>query len=69
MTTNTRRQAIFHHLIKTHKPGPQLRIRPIVANKGSPTEDSVAPQQDPEPLAEGRVLTRTQLRLADGGDR
>jgi len=30
--------ASFHYLIKTHKAGPLLKIRPIVANKGSPTE-------------------------------
>ena len=30
--------ASFHHVIKTHKPGPELKIRPIVASRGSPTE-------------------------------
>jgi hypothetical protein len=30
--------ATFHHMIKTHKPGPELRIRPIVASRSSPTE-------------------------------
>ena len=37
MATTTR-LATFHHLIKTHKSGPQLKIRPIVASRGSPTE-------------------------------
>jgi hypothetical protein len=37
VSSNTR-LATFHHLIKTHKPGPHLRIRPIVASRGSPTE-------------------------------
>ena len=37
VATNTR-LAAFHHLIKTHKPGPLLKIRPIIANKGGPTE-------------------------------
>ena len=30
--------ASFHHVLKTHKPGPHLKIRPIVASRGSPTE-------------------------------
>ena len=37
VSTSTR-LATFHHLVKTHKPGPQLRIRPIVASRGGPTE-------------------------------
>ena len=37
VASNTR-LATFHHLLKTHKPGPQLKIRPIVASRGSPTE-------------------------------
>ena len=37
VATNTR-LASFHHLIKTHKPGPELKIRPIVANRDGPTE-------------------------------
>ena len=28
----------FHHLLKTHKPGPEKKIRPIVASRGGPTE-------------------------------
>ena len=36
--TNNSSLATFHHLIKTHKPGSQLKIRPIVASRGSPTE-------------------------------
>ena len=28
----------FQHVIKTHKPGPQLKIRPIVSSRGGPTE-------------------------------
>ena len=27
----------FYHLIKTHKSGPELKIRPIVSNKGGPS--------------------------------
>ena len=27
----------FYHLIKTHKSGPQLQVRPIVSNKGGPS--------------------------------
>jgi hypothetical protein len=30
--------ATFHHVLKTHKPDAQLKIRPIVASRGSPTE-------------------------------
>ena len=36
--SSSTRLATFHHVIKTHKPGPQLKIRPIVASRGSPTE-------------------------------
>ena len=36
--SNNTRLATFHHVIKTHKPGPELKIRPIVASRGSPTE-------------------------------
>ena len=36
--TNKTRLATFHHLVKTQKPGPQLGIRAIVANRGGPTE-------------------------------
>ena len=36
--SSSTRLATFHHVIKTHKPGPELRIRPIVASRGSPTE-------------------------------
>ena len=32
------RLATFHHVIKTHKQGEDLKIRPIVASRGSPTE-------------------------------
>ena len=28
----------FYHLIKTHKPGPDIRIRPIVSNINGPTQ-------------------------------
>ena len=35
-STNTRIPP-FYHLIKTHKPGPELQIRPIVASFNSPT--------------------------------
>ena len=28
----------FYHLIKTHKPGPTLKIRPIVSNSNGPTK-------------------------------
>ena len=27
----------FYHLVKTHKQGPELKIRPIIASRGSPT--------------------------------
>ena len=27
----------FYHLVKTHKPGPGIKIRPIVSNSGGPT--------------------------------
>lgn len=37
ISSNTR-LATFHHVIKTHKPGPQLKIRPIIASRDSPTE-------------------------------
>ena len=36
--SSSTRLATFHHVIKTHKPGPPLKIRPIVACRGSPTE-------------------------------
>ena len=36
--SSSTRLATFFHLIKTHKPGPQLRIRPIVSGRGCPTE-------------------------------
>jgi hypothetical protein len=36
--SNNTHLATFRHLVKTHKPGPQLKIRPIVAGIGSPTE-------------------------------
>ena len=36
--SNNTRLATFHHLVKTHKPGPRLKIRPIVASRGGPTE-------------------------------
>ena len=28
----------FYHLIKTHKPGPEIRITPIVSNINGPTQ-------------------------------
>ena len=36
--SSSTRLATFHHVVKTHKPGPQLKIRPIVAGRDSPTE-------------------------------
>jgi hypothetical protein len=37
-TSSSTRLATFHHVIKTHKAGTQLKIRPIVASRDSPTE-------------------------------
>ena len=36
--SSSTRLATFHHVVKTHKPGLELRIRPIVASRSSPTE-------------------------------
>ena len=36
--SNNTRMATFRHVIKTHKPGPQLKIRPVIAGRGCPTE-------------------------------
>ena len=36
--SSSTRLATFRHTIKTHKAGPQLKIRPIVTCRGSPTE-------------------------------
>ena len=35
-STNTE-MPVFYHLIKTHKPGPELHIRPIVSNRRGPS--------------------------------
>ena len=35
--TNNSKLPEFYHLIKTHKAGPDIKIRPIIANHGGPT--------------------------------
>jgi len=36
-TSSNTHLPVFYHLIKTHKTGPNLRIRPIVSNRGGPS--------------------------------